>query len=654
MRRGNPFKASLRFTGLSVKRARRLAGGAIQASGGLRQLFAKAYALYRREGLAGLKRGVNLVRSRSLPETVDGLEVQRNDYAQWVSRYDTLTDPAREAIRAEIGTLTHTPIISIVVPTYDAPLSYLDQAIWSVRQQLYPYWELCIADDASKNQAVRDLLSQHASEDERIKLSFRAVNGHISAASNTALELATGEFVALMDNDDLLPEHALFFVAKAINEHPDAALLYSDEDKITEDGQRFAPYFKSDYNPELFLAHNMISHLGVYRRDIMENVGGFRLGLEGSQDYDLALRVIEQIKPEQIVHIHRVLYHWRAIPGSTALASGEKNYAAEAGRKAISEHFQRLQIQATVEPAPQIPSMNRVRFSVPDPAPLVSIIIPTRDRLELLEMCVQSVLQHSTYPYFEIVIVDNGSVEPRTLAYFDKVASERIRIVKDDEPFNFSRLNNLGARESRGEILCLMNNDIEILTPGWLEEMVAFACQPDIGCVGARLWYPDGRLQHGGVVLGVGGVANHAHYRQSKDMHGYFGRAMLHQSYSAVTAACLVVRRNVFDAVNGLDEDFAVAFNDVDFCLRVRDAGFRNVWTPYAEMVHHESVSRGTEDNPEKLARFHGEVYRMQARWREELVNDPAYNPNLTLQHDDFSLAWPPRVATLNGYGSAQ
>lgn len=645
----------LRVTALLFKHGRRVTGSLIQTTGGIQPLLYKAYNLYRREGLSGLRRGANMVRANALPAPVmhpEGSVVQRNDYVEWIRRYDTLTDAARDNMRTEMRSFALSPIISIVVPTYDAPLNYLDQAIWSVRNQLYPFWELCIADDASKNQDVRDLLSRHAKEDERIKVKFRSENGHISAASNTALELATGDYVALMDNDDLLPEHALFFVAQAINEHPDAGLLYSDEDKITERDERFGPYFKSDYNPELFLAHNMISHLGVYRRDLMLAVGGFRKGFEGSQDYDLALRVIEQIKPEQIVHIPRVLYHWRAIPGSTALASGEKNYAAEAGRKAIAEHLTRRGLAAVVEPAPHIPPMNRVRFSVPDTPPLVSIIIPTRDRLELLELCIGSLQDKTAYTQFEIIIVDNGSVESRTLAFFDQIRSDRVRVVRDESPFNFSKLNNLGAREAKGSILCLMNNDIEILTPEWLDEMVSFACQKEIGCVGARLWYPDGRLQHGGVVLGVGGVANHAHYRQSKEAHGYFGRAMLHQSYSAVTAACLVVRREVYEAVNGLDEDFAVAFNDVDFCLRVRAQGLRNVWTPYAEMVHHESVSRGTEDNPEKLARFHGEVHRMQARWQNELVTDPAYNPNLTLLDPDFSLAWPPRVVPLNDYSA--
>jgi glycosyltransferase involved in cell wall biosynthesis len=572
-----------------------------------------------------------------------GITDSRNDYTEWIRRYDTLDDTARDKIRDRIAQMDNPPLISVIMPVYNPEPRFLSAAIESVQNQLYPYWELCIADDASTNEKIRPLLESYASQDTRVKIVFRKENGHISQASNSALALATGEFVALLDNDDLLPEHALFCVAQTINEHPDVGLIYSDEDKMTEAGERFAPYFKCELNYELLLAQNMICHLGVYRRDLIQSLDGFRVGFEGAQDYDLALRVLELLTEKQVKHIPQVLYHWRATAGSTALAGDEKNYAADSGRNAVKEHLERCGLRAHVFPAPEAPAFNRVRFDLPDPAPLVSIVIPTRDRVDVLATCIRSIFDQTTYPSWEIILVDNGSIEEETLNFFAGLPKDRVHVVRDEAPFNFSALNNLGARNARGQILCLMNNDIEILTPDWLEEMVGFACRDEIGCVGARLWYPDGRLQHGGVVLGIRGVAGHSHKNIQKNVPGYSGRGVLHQELSAVTAACMVVRRSVYEEVDGLDETLAVAFNDVDFCLRVRKAGYRNIWTPYAEMIHHESVSRGVEDSPEKVARFKREIQKMQLHWGDTLLNDPAYSPNLTLDHEDFSLAWPPR-----------
>lgn len=641
----------LRFIAHQAKRAKRiaeLAPHAITRGGGFKNTFKKATRLYQREGLAGIKRGLNFVELASQITPAVGSDIfDRNDYAEWIRRYDTLTDDARAVMRSRISGFKNRPLISVVMPTYNTQAQWLIEAIESVRNQIYPHWELCIADDASTDKAVRTLLERYAKEDARIKVVFREKNGHISAASNSALALVSGQWVALLDHDDLLTEHALFWVADAINQNPEAGLIYSDEDKLDIKGQRFDPYFKCELNPELLLAQNMVCHLGVYRSDLLKTLKGFRTGFEGAQDYDLTLRVVEQLLPKQIVHVPRVLYHWRAIPGSTALAAEEKNYAAVAGRLAVAEHLKRRGLIAEVTSAPEAPALNRVRFALPVPLPLVSVIIPTRDHVDLLSTCIHSILKLTTYPFFEIVIIDNGSVEPATAEFFAGLPAERVRVVRDDAPFNFSALNNHGARAARGALLCLMNNDIEILTPDWLEEMVSFAVQPGVGCVGARLWYPDGRLQHGGVVVGLGGVAGHSHKYASKGFPGYFRRVVLHQSFSAVTAACLLVRRTVFDAVNGLDEKLAVAFNDVDFCLRLQEAGYRNVWTPYAEMTHHESVSRGHENTPEKQARFASEVQKMKERWGEGLLVDPAYNPNLTLDYEDFSLGWPPRVELL-------
>ena len=614
---------------------------AVRRRGGPLSLARKAIAILRQEGVNGLYLKSKLTVSKA--EIFDENQL----YVEWVRCYDTIYDSDRAKIRDGISALSHAPLISVVMPVYDPPVEFLDAAICSVKRQLYPHWELCIADDASKNPDIRTLLASHATEDERIKVVFREKNGHISRASNSALELATGEFVALLDHDDLLPEHALYCVAEALNQHPETGIIYSDEDKIDAFGQRFQPYFKCDFNYELFLAQNMISHLGVYRRTLLEQIGGFRVGLEGSQDYDLALRALEQIDSSQVIHIPHVLYHWRAIPGSTAISVDEKSYAVQASSKAVSEHLQRCGVQARVEPAPEAPVHNRVRFALPKALPLVSIIIPTRDRADLLSQCINSLLERSSYPNFEIIVIDNGSAEAATIELFARLTTEGVRILRDDAPFNFSTLNNQGARAAKGELLCLMNNDLEILTPDWLEEMVGFAIRSDIGCVGARLWYPDRSLQHGGVVIGLGGVAGHIHLGLPQGNAGYFGRAVLHQCYSAVTGACLLIRRSVFEEVGGLNESLAVAFNDVDFCLRIREAGYRNIWTPYAEMIHHESASRGNDDTLEKQARFAKEVSLMKELWGESLYQDPAYSPNLTLDGTDFAFAFPPRINIL-------
>jgi len=569
-------------------------------------------------------------------------------YVAWVQTHDTLSRKDLAVLRRKAEELPRQPTISVVMPVCNTPLEILDEAIRSVLDQAYVNWELCIADDASSKPGIRELLERHAAKDSRIKLQFRDSRGNISAASNTALQIATGEFVALLDHDDVLPPHALYWVAEAINRHPDARLLYSDEDKIDGQGRRFDPYFKSDFNYELFLTQNMVSHFGVYRRDLICSLGGFRSGFDGSQDYDLALRVVAAIPRNQIVHIPRILYHWRAIAGSVALSRNEKDFCAPAAWRAVTEHLQTL--GGVVERAPEAPMYHRIRHQLPTILPLVSIVICTRDHEALLSRAVESIRSLSTYPNYELVIVDNGSRDPQAVAYLAWLATQPgIQVIRDDSPFNYSRLNNGAVAHCRGEVLCLLNDDIEVVTSDWLEEMVSFVVKPDVGAVGARLWYPDGTLQHGGVIIGAGGVAGHAHLRLPKGSPGYFGRAVLQQELSAVTGACLMVRRGVFQGVGGLDEQIAVAFNDIDFCLRLRAAGYRNIWTPFAELIHHESASRGPEDNPEKIARFQREIRFMEARWGDTLACDPHYSPNLSLQAGDYSLdrspSRPPRRA---------
>ena len=570
------------------------------------------------------------------------MQVQGGSYSDWVRRYDTIGRLELEGLRQRARTLGDAPLISVILPVYQTPEAWLRRCLDSVLRQAYPNWELCVADDASPDSRVREVLEEYAGRDARIKVVFRPVNGHIAEASNSALQLATGEFIGLLDHDDELRPHALLEMAEAIACRNEVGLLYSDEDKIDAEGRRFSPYFKPDWNPDLLLAQNYVCHFTVIRTDLVRVVGGFRKGFEGSQDHDLILRCGERLEPRQIHHVAKILYHWRAIEGSTALVREAKDYASAAGVRAVAEHLQRTGREAEAEELPH--GHYRVRWPVPVDAPQVSILIPTRDRVELLRGCVQSIRHRTQYPDYEIVIVDNQSVEPETLDYFDSLRAEPcIRILPYDAPFNYSAINNLAASRCSGAVLCLLNNDIEVIHPDWLSEMVGQALRPEVGAVGAMLYYPDGTIQHAGVILGIGGVANHAFLGQPAGTPGHGARALVAQDLSAVTGACMVVRREVYEQVGGLDERLQVAFNDIDFCLRVQQAGYRVVWTPFAELRHHESASRGNDDTPDKRERFVNEVELMQQRWGEELLHDPAYNPNLSLQSPGFDLAFPPR-----------
>jgi len=560
----------------------------------------------------------------------------RKSYRQWLTQQPVLSS---EQISRQLAAFSYRPLISILLPTYDPVLKDLDRCIESVLAQHYPHWQLCIADDASINPRVLERLSHYAEQDSRIEVIFRPTNGHICAASNSALSLARGEYVALLDHDDRLVPEALYHVVETLQRQPQAELLYSDEDKVDDFDERYEPHFKPAWNPDLLLGQNYVSHLGVYRTSRVNAVGGFRQGFEGSQDHDLALRFCDGLGPDQIIRIPKVLYHWHAGQGSTATAAVEKDYTGEAGLRAVQDHLNRNATGANVEPG-KFPNTYRIRWPLPDPAPLVSLLIPTRDQVSILRPCVEALLERTRYPNLEVLILDNGSTCRETLAFLDSLATDpRVRVLRWAQPFNYSAINNFGARHARGEILGLINNDIEPINEDWLEEMVAQACRDEIGCVGAKLYYPNGIVQHAGVLLGVGGVAGHAHKYFSRHEPGYFSRLHLAQNYSAVTAACLVVRKSVFDTVGGLDaENLAVAFNDVDFCLKVREAGYRNLWTPFAELYHHESVSRGADDTSAKRLRANREADYMRRRWRHRLFDDPAYHPNLTLTYEDFSL----------------
>lgn len=566
------------------------------------------------------------------------------DYPAWFERHGRLSRSDRRAIIRHLRSLPRRPRISVLMPVHDPDERWLRAAIESVRRQLYPQWELCIADDASSRPYVRRILEEYRARDDRIKVCYRPINGHISAASNDALNMASGEYVALLDHDDELAEHALYLMAVEIGRHPEAVLFYSDEDKIDETGRHFDPYFKPDWNPLLLLGQNYLNHLTVYRTETVRRAGGFREGFEGSQDWDLALRVSESLKPRQVRHLPFVLYHWRAAAGSTAKSPEEKGYTGEAAVRAVSQHLERLKRPARVTPLPG--GHCRVRFQLAHSPPPVSLIIPTHDGHALLHRCIETLLVKTDYPDYEVIVIDNRSQDPKTLSYLDELAvRDRFRVLRYDRPFNYSAINNFAVRQARGEILGFLNNDLEILEGGWLREMVSHAVQPENGAVGAMLYYPDARIQHAGIVLGMGGVAGHAWVGYPKGTPGQMGRLRLAQHLTAVTAACLVVRREVFEEVGGFDQrGLKVAFNDVDLCLKIHAAGYRNVWTPLAELNHHESATRGYEDTPEKQRRFRREIELMQRRWGELLYADPAYNPNLTLENCDFSLAVCPRV----------
>jgi glycosyltransferase involved in cell wall biosynthesis len=567
-------------------------------------------------------------------------------YQTWIDCFDSYTHSEVETMLSQCRTFELQPLISILLPVYNTEAKWLTQAIESVRSQLYENWELCIADDASPEPHVAELLKQYELLDPRIKVVYRKQNGHIAAATNSALEMASGEFCALLDHDDMLPNHALYYVVDAINQHPEAELIFSDEDKVDAEGRRFDPYFKSDWNLDLFLSHNCISHLGVYRTRILREINGFDETLSGSQDWDLALRFLLKIDAGKIHHIPRVLYHWRYLETSTSMSIDTKPYAVEAGKRAIEKFLKARGHTAEVSPG-MSPGSYRVKYQLTSD-PRASIIIPTRDQRAVTERCIQSILEKTTYENYEILLIDNQSSEPDMINYLNELqTSERVSVLPYDRPFNFSAINNFAARKASGEVLVFLNNDMEVIEAAWLEELVSQSIRPEIGAAGAWLLYPDHTVQHAGVLLGVGGIAVEAFKHQLEWNIGHMGRAHLNQNYSAVTGACLATRKTVFEQLSGFnEEDLAIAYNDVDYCLRLqRDLALLVTWTPYAKLYHHESISRGYEVSEEQMQRLEKESAYMTSQWAEVIQCDPYYNPNLTQFGTDFTLAWPPRVS---------
>ncbi len=542
-----------------------------------------------------------------------------------------------ELARQKERKFDHPVTFSIVVPLYNTPKQFLQEMIESVLHQTYGNWELCMADGSDDAHSyVRDVCRNYAGKDARIHYRKLERNAGISENTNGCLEMAQGEYIGLFDHDDLLHPSALY-ENMCVIEETQADFIYSDETTFQHTpADAYSPHFKPDFSPDTLRSYNYICHFTVFRKSFLDQVGMFRKEFDGSQDYDMILRLTEQAK--KIVHIPKILYYWRSHAASTARDISAKTYCMDAAKKALAEHLQRVGLKGRVEDA-SIPSVYKIRYDI-EGEPLISILIPNKDYTEDLDKCLRSILELSTYRNFEIIIIENNSEEERTFAYYREAEKHpQVQVIYWKGEFNYSAINNFGFKRAKGDYILLLNNDVEIITPDWLQEMLMFAQRPDVGAVGAKLYYPDDTIQHAGIILGIGGVAGHSHKNFPRDAYGYFSRLQLAQNLSGVTAACMMVSRKVFEVTGGLDEGFKVAFNDVDFCMKIREAGYLIVFTPFAELYHFESKSRGYEDTPEKTKRFNSEIQHFYSKWGAQLeAGDPYYNPNLTLITEDFAV----------------
>ncbi|MCA8466053.1 glycosyltransferase family 2 protein [Burkholderia cepacia] len=567
------------------------------------------------------------------------------DYRSYVEKFDVLHQSDIASIRRHMASFAKHPLISILVPVRGVSPEYLEPAIESILVQLYGNWELCIAVDGVDVSGIAEFLKSVSEKDDRVKIVFMNSGGYASAAANAALGLATGEFSAILDQNDVISSHALYLIALKINENDDVNIIYSDSDEIDERGIRDNVLFKSSWNPDLFFSCDMISRSAAYRTSLLREIGGFRVEYEGGQDIDLTLRCVKNSTSSQICHIPRVLYHFRRFGESGSTDADAEGDACNAKERALSEFFKE---QPGVKVSRgELAGTYRVRYPIPAPAPKVTVIIPTRDGGLLLKKCIFSIFDGTAYENLEIVVVDNQSKDRETIDFLQSLSlRDNVTVLKYDFPFNYSSINNFAENHASGDVLCFLNDDVEAIEPDWLAEMVSHALRPDIGAVGAKLLYADGFVQHAGVVMGIGGFASHAHRLYPSTHPGYAGRAALVQNFTAVTGACLVMRREIFRAIDGFDEEnLPVAFNDVDLCLRVREAGYRVVWTPYAVLHHFESYSRGDDQmSAEKRARFNREKGFMLSRWNTDRLDDPYYNQNLTLDREDFTIADFPRM----------
>lgn len=588
-----------------------------------------------------VRRAVSLAREGAIGGVLDRHVAEEGhyaDYAQWCGEHE----PKPADFAARVTALRRRPRISILLPVWNPPVAFLGAALASVRAQCYPEWELCIADDGSTDVAVEACLTAACAADPRIRLHRRHDNGGIAVATNDALATATGEYCAFLDHDDTLAPDALLSLAESAVRAPDVDLFFCDEDKLDSEGTRTRPFFKPAWDDEWIRTTNCVLHFTVVRTELLRELGGLATGIDGAQDWDLVLRVAARAGRTRIHRIPRVLYHWREIPGSTAAAAFEKPALAAAQHRVLTDSIARRGDGAQALPG----TMGwRIVYPLPLPPPLVSIVIPTRDRVALLRTCIESIRACTDYPAYEFVIVDNDSQDPEARVYLATLAQQgTARIVSYPHSFNYAAQCNLGVHEARGSMIALVNNDIEATAGDWLRELVSLAARPQTGLAGATLFYPDGTLQHAGVILGLNGVADRPWIGTRRGFGGPYGRARAVREVSAMITACAVVARDRYLGVGGMDETLAVSCNDLDLCLRLGRAGLHHVVSPYAELVHHESASRGYADDPANARRSSDEEMRFAAAWADRLADDPLYNPNLTLRGPAYGLAWPPRV----------
>ena len=561
----------------------------------------------------------------------DSREYQEQRYNQWIEN-NKLTQAQIDEQKNK--RFEYEPLISIVTPIYNTPKEFFIEYINSIKNQTYSNWEICLADASEKE---LDYIKETIKDNTKIKYKKLEKNNGISENSNEAIKMATGEFIVLIDHDDIIAPNALFEIVKELNKNQELNFIYTDEDKFEGDLQnRFYPFFKPDFSPDFLRSNNYICHLTCIRTKLINEIGGFRKEFDGAQDYDLFLRISEKTK--QILHIPKILYHWRTHSSSTAQNIETKMYAIEAGRKAIQEHCNRIGLQVEIENENPL-GLYKAKYQIKG-QPLISIIIPNKDSLKYLKVAIESI-EKSTYKNYEIIIVENNSEKNSTFEYYKKLEQNpKIKILKYTEKgFNFSRINNFGVQHAKGEYLLLLNNDIKIITPNWLEEMLSLCQRDEVGIVGAKLLYKDKTVQHAGVVIGMGGIAGHVNRTISDKAPGYYGRVKVINNFSAVTAACLMTKKEVYEKVEGLDENFKVAFNDVDFCMKVRKLGLLVIYTPYAKLYQYESKSRGYEDTPEKKKRFEGEIALFESKWKKELKQgDPYFNINLDIYSEQCEI----------------